>query len=270
MAKRFHGIGDFVRPLWPFCLNADSPQAQGLVRWWPLGYWPGNEFDLVSGQQLTNTGTVATPTSAGVMRTCRDFNGTNQFLQRADVPVAAVPLSLACWFLADGDAQDGLVSLNDNTVNNRFSLRTELGRTIRAATNTRTATTTATFTAGAWSHALARFTTATLRDAFVNGAGKVSNTDSATPTGLVQTDVGQEGGGGGDYAGLMADVRIYSRAITDLEAASFFSDPRLSLDLYYPLGRRVWSFPKRSVTFKPYPRPRGLEAGMSVLSGGMQ
>ena len=41
-------------PRWPFTLNTDSPQAQGLVAWWPLGeagrginYANGNKLDAI-------------------------------------------------------------------------------------------------------------------------------------------------------------------------------------------------------------------------------
>lgn len=271
MARRFHGIGELIRPLWPFTINRDSPQAQGLVRWWPLGYWPGHEFDLVTGQQLTNTGT--TVGFDLTTRRYRAFSGTSQFFNIPSAAVSAVPFTLACWFNQTSVATDWLVTLNNGGTTHAFDLSVassavRIGAPAGAGADS--VSTSTTFSSGVWNHACGVFASTTSRSVFLNGGGKATATESRTPAGIDTTDLGQAGNGSATFTGRMCDVRIYNLALRDLQVAAYFRDPRLSLDLYYPLGRRTWSFPKKLATFRPYPRPRGLDAGRSVLSGGMQ
>ena len=236
------GIGELVRPLWPFTINRDSPQAQGLVRWWPLGYWPDHEFDMVANQQLTNTATVVQTDVK--MRVRRDFP-TSHTLKSSLAVLTSVPLSLAAWInLGTPFTTKGVLSLDDNSTSNQFSIRVN-DTFIECRTNNSGATCSVAIGIGAWNHGLATFTSATSRAIFTNGVDKQTGTTDKTPSGINTTTVGEAPDGTQEFDGKLSDLRIYNRVLTDREAASYFSDPRLSLDLYYPLGRRTWSFPKK-------------------------
>src|SRR5262245_29711944 len=44
---------NIIRPAWPFELNDQSPQAQGLAAWWPCVHPGGNRlFDLFSSKRM--------------------------------------------------------------------------------------------------------------------------------------------------------------------------------------------------------------------------
>lgn len=274
MAKRFHGIGDFVRPLWPFAINRDSPQAQGLVRWWPLGLGFAY-YDLVAGIRAAPNGNVTVATDP-VMRQAYIGDASGDKLTVVDAAVTAVPLSLCTWSYQTGAGEEGSLAIDDGDIDGCFTIGIAGTGAYRARTQTAAATGQAssatTRISNAWTHICGVFSGVAARSVFVNGGSKGTDTTSVTPTGIANTVIGcRATDEAATWTGMLADARIYNRALTDLEAASYFSDPRLSLDLYYPLGRRVWSFPKSvAASFIPYPRPRGLEAGLSVLTGGMQ
>jgi len=258
------GIGELVRPLWPFTVNRDSPQAQGLMRWWPLGYFgAGNEKDLVAGHELTNTGSTQV-VSPGYLQVARNFASDTQWLKSSYTPITGYPLSLAAHFVDGNDSQNRtILSINNGSSGTgaiEHSLRTDAtSRVVVAATDNATqtevtATTSTTIAVLTLGHALGVFSSATSRSAFLNGGGKATNTTSRAASGLTTVSVGAGSGDEIPYLGKLADIRLYNRALTDLEAASYFSDPRLSLDLYYPLGRRTWSFGKRAAAASQAPR----------------
>lgn len=273
MAKRFHGIGDFVRPLWPFCVNADSPQAQGLVRWWPLGLG-FSYYDLVAGVRAAPNGNVTTANDP-VMRQAYIGDASGDKLTVASTPLTAVPLSLCTWSYWTGSGEEGTLAVDDGSITNCFTIGISGGGNYRARTQSGAGNGQADSIAAisnSWVHVCGVYYAINSRACFTNGGDKGTSTTSITPAGIVNTVIGaRETSASATWTGRLADARIYNRALTDLEAAEYFRDPRDSLDLYYPLGRRVWSFPKSlSASFIPYPRPRGLDAGMSVLRGGMQ
>lgn len=250
MAKRFHGIGDFIRPLWPFCVNWDSPQAQGLVRWWPLGLGFARQ-DLVAGVMMTVNGDVTVATDP-VMRQAYIGDATGDKLTVASTPLTAAPLSLCTWVYSTGTGEEGSLALDDGRSNDDlFTIGKTGTEVIRARTGssagggTSAQATSSTITNNVWTHICGVYAAANDRRCFANGGNKGTNATSVTPTGIANTTIGaRDTPATNTWTGMLADARIYNRALTDLEVASYFSNPRLSLDLYYPLGRRVWSFPK--------------------------
>ena len=67
--NRKYNLDGNSAPRWPFTLNKDSPQAQGLVSWWPGIIDPGNKrmVDLIGGRDMNMR--------AGVTRALNDFGG---------------------------------------------------------------------------------------------------------------------------------------------------------------------------------------------------
>jgi len=234
----------FARPPWPFAVNRDSPQAQGLVAWWPGGVFGGGfPVDVLGRWSMA----AALETPAVVADPLFGYAGsyTTGQLDVGAPPVTAVPLTLASWFYPGNTTADcNILLLYDADASDYFSLtlvgtasdRVRAGTVAGGAASIADSTTA--YVANTWQHAGAVFAAANSRAAFLNGGGKATNTTSRTPAGLVNLGMGLF-----NVAGRLADTRVYSRALADGEMAAYFSDPRLSLELYYPLGRKTWSFP---------------------------
>lgn len=127
-------------------------------------------------------------------------SASNRFTN-ASAPVTAAPATLACWFKpANLTACNNLLFVTNSTFNNYFGLEFDganlngQGDDVVLADTTNS---TSTFgvsgtggTAGSWMHCAAVFTSATSRQAFMNGVGGTVNTTSKTPTSLTVTHVG--------------------------------------------------------------------------------
>lgn len=157
-------------------------------------------------------------------------SASSQFLEAASVPIGSAPLTIACWFNSNTiTANQILVSLGKSTDStNAFALAifgAVGGDPVRATTTATTAASadsTAGYSANTWQHACAVFSAANARAAFLNGTNKGTNTTSRTPSGVDVTTVGALNGGGSHtifMSGLIAEVAIWSSALTDTEVA---------------------------------------------------
>jgi hypothetical protein len=110
--------------------------------------------------------------------------------------------------------------------------------------STGSVTPTSNVTLNTWQHITAIEYSSTSRACFLNGASKGTDTTSITP-GLVKGNVFEtlaaQSDGTGRFTGLIADVRIYNRALTDAEVWALY-DPRSRWDLYWQPNTRAYSF----------------------------
>lgn len=181
------------------------------------------------------------------------FDGSTQYLSRADAPVTAVPLSMACWANKPSGTEQGvLISIGDTAADTMFSMRyssvEDVEVTARQAGTSGVATSSGAGTAGdAWFHACGVYRTTTSRDAYRAGANKGSNATSITPTGLDRTYIGFGANSGSTdfHAGYVAEVAIWNIALSDQDVADLarglsplYVHPE-SLVLYSPLIGRM-------------------------------
>jgi hypothetical protein len=159
-----------------------------------------------------------------------DFNGTDQRLNTTSTPVAAAPLTLACWFRAD-----------DVTTNRcLFELATSAGAEgfrllvagalagdpiyadyiLSAGIN---AQTTAGYTANTFHHAAATFPNNTTVTAYLDGGNSATSTGSALNPAPTRINIGARflsSSAGLFFDGRIAEVGIWNVALTAAEIAS--------------------------------------------------
>lgn len=244
------------RPLWPFSINRDSPQTEGLVAWYPALHNPnltGGTVDLADGLfPLDNVNgtpnTIADSATFPQMGPVFDFvSGANDYLFRNEAVLTVVPVSFAVWFRVEaltGGTQT-LCELGQFGSQDRFILVFDdptagdplICQAKQGATNAN-ATTTTGVTVGQWHLATAVFETTTDRRVFIDGGSKGTNATAATPAGLNRTHMARSVSDGFNLNGQIAEVRIYNRALSDAEVRQMW-EPRTRWDLYKPIRGRT-------------------------------
>lgn len=241
-------------PEGPFAVNYDSPLAVGLVAWWPLNRPGRTAFNVVGQRSLYDlelTGTLAQVggPDGGLAYTC----SSSQYFQLPDgtVPATTVPLTLGCWFNPNAtNVTYCLMSLVSGGGYDGYMLQADGGSlyggvfVLARVPGTSVATSGGAFAARRWQHALGVFASSSSRTAYLNGSPGATNTDAGSAPTADRFSLGIDGLGGtygNPLAGLLADCCVWSRALSDAEARRLY-DPGTRWELYYPLGRRTYSF----------------------------
>jgi Concanavalin A-like lectin/glucanases superfamily len=163
----------------------------------------------------------------------------------AQAILTAVPLTMCCWTRPVSiGANYSMMFIHDGSINNLFGLQMFSGNVLAwcesggVGTNASSSTLA---TAGAWAHCAARFTSATSRDALLNGGGKGSDATNKTPGGLNAFCIGAQANGSPFLNGDLAECAMWNVALTDAEIAvlatgiaSWFVRPD-ALVAYWPL-----------------------------------
>jgi hypothetical protein len=154
-------------------------------------------------------------------------DASSQYLENATAPVTAVPLSVGCWFNSNDAAatqalvQIGVTGSNDNCFV-LFAAGSVAGDPVRFQTRTTSngvADSTTGYTANQWHHALGVTSATTSRAAYIDGGNKGTNTTNLTPAGIDSVAVGRRQANTAYMSGYIAEVAIWSAALTDDEAA---------------------------------------------------
>ena len=245
------------RPLWPFTINPSSPQANGLVAWYPMMPFI-DAYDIgPSGRFLaTNNGGLVWVADEEMGSVPLFDDASLQFFKSSIPPVTAMPLTISAWFLDDDGslADRNIVQIQDSGASNQFFRLGRRGTGENSIVGIASgngafgqATTTNTFTVNTWNLAVVVFFTATDRQVWLNADDANRGTDTAnhTPSGLNSMDIGREGDSdpADHWSGHIIDVRIYNRALTFPEIRHLF-DASTRWDLYYPLRQVIQPFVK--------------------------
>ena len=231
-------------PEGPFEVNWASPQAANLVAWMPV-LSDGNGPVLrerIRGVSLAAAGDYAW--ASGERNAAFQTNGTNAYASVA-VPLSVLTdqMSMSCWinpstlpqqtalFLNNGTSSVGWgICIGPNANNDVLGVLAN-GRYWNSSGWSFPA-------AGAWYQV-----TVTRRHPnwryYVNGVlvNTSANTDPPyTPT--TSFYVGYGAFAGRFWAGLLSDVRVYNRALSDADAWQLY-DPATRWELYQPM-RRMW------------------------------
>ncbi len=241
----------------PFTLNKDSPQAQGLVGWWPLSRGDLIARDLVG--RHPNSTIAGDPqvvvTEFGVLGI--DFDGVEDNLIIAQAEAVAAPLTLMCWYAPSSvaGAADNIFSLDDASTSDFFRLvrnDTKLQISIRESSGTiHVADSGNTFTINKFSLCVGRYNTIASRDVILdaNFGNSASDTNSATPAGISTTVIGGLTGSSGDVEGILLDARVYNIAVPDAVIAA----------AYHPSTRWDLSWQRRRTYFLPVAAAAALD-----------
>lgn len=154
-----------------------------------------------------------------------------QRIEADTAAVTAVPLTLACWFMAmDTTTEHCLVFVGDKGSSNNYFFLAASGNAggdpIRAytrdAVSNVVAASTAAYTANVWQHAAAVYAATNSRVAYLNGGNSGTETTIAVPVGPNRTSIGRVGRNV-PFAyldGLVAEVGIWNVALSASEIAA--------------------------------------------------
>lgn len=237
------------RPNAPYSINWDSPQANGLIAWYPELY-PGGAMDMVSG--LNSISIISgVPLVGGHVNMGRGVVGTNNDgLTAVTSNATALPLTIMCWIYSTDltVAQIAMSVYIAATTTNRWSLdlRGDLaGDFVRATTSnaggTNSSISDAAYPANEPFHLAGVFAGDASRTVYLNGMGGPESTTSRALTG--PTDrirlMMQSTGGTTGLIGGMFEARVYNRALTAAEVHEIW-DPTTRWDLYWRPSQRVY------------------------------
>jgi hypothetical protein len=227
-----------------FDVNWDSPQSKGLVAWWPMmASWgaSGDVRDLMHRFPTTMTNTP-TWTNGGEFGGVLSFDdAANEYTTISKAPVTGVPLSLTAWVYLDGDAAlQTIVGIGQPGTNNQFYMQywgnagDQILARARSAAADSFAITAAGAPSGEWIHACAVYEAADSRFAYWNGSNRGAAVVNVVPAGLNTTRIASSATAPGAYlGGMIADVRIYSRALSDEDVRQMY-DRCTRWELYKP------------------------------------
>lgn len=254
-------------PNLPFTVNYGTPQAQGLVAWWPLDGIAGRtvECRIRAGNRGTLGSTlvpynVVRPSyfdgALGIRSADDGVGGTNYITTGFDD--ALNDFTATCWFQLAVDTFAGRII--DKDVTSGFGIfQNTAGPTYAArilGTDTSNLTLANTVT---WHVAIRRSGTA---GAFIANGGALKATSSVSSSATNTTALGIGATSAGDNRSFVhiRDVRVYNRALTDAEIWALY-DPLTRFELYYPLGQKAYQLPLGSATPPPPTRSQVIICG---------
>lgn len=225
----------------PFTLNQASPQARGLMAWWPsLGNRHGAKLiDYSLYQRRDNyTGGTVDPTVIPTEERglAWSFDGSNDQVSATSASIPSQFGALCAWVkpnLSGTDVDFFFAGTGGNDFrwlaggsNNLwgFFIGAEYRISHAAPSNS------------VWTHVVLTWGTAG-SVLYFNGVSKASN--GSQPAAFNQTGltIGGSSGGAAYYNGQMDDIRIYNRPLAASEVMAMYL-PQTRWDLYAPL----WSF----------------------------
>lgn len=226
-------------PVGPFTLNRRSPQATGLIAWWPLGPGQYGMIRDVLGRWHMTAGNTPTIVGTEQGQATSFAAASSHYLEVDSLVVATFPFTLACRFNAS-DVTSGhpLVFVGDKDVTDHYSAiyaRGDVsGDPVRAFTHYYgtfpdvIVNTTTSYSANTWHHACGVFDSgANGMAAYLDGEGKNTG-EPNTPSNHDRVAIGALRDstpyyGGGSRA--IQDVRIYNIALTDAQVLEIARKP---------------------------------------------
>jgi len=240
-----HDGWPYGQPPSAFTLNHASPQAKGLVGWWPTAGTPGASVlhNYSSRKQLVGTfpGGAANPAWA----TERALGVVISYSGAQDVTVASFNISavtVSMWVKTSQVADMHLLNRDISAAHRvwQFRIQDSGGRKLQfVCFNTtgglNTATGTTILTDGVLHHVVGTYGSEMI-SVYVDGLyeGQAGRTGTLSQQ-VAEMRIGKPGGfGGGYYTGLVGDIRVYNRALSPAEIWQLWA-PQTRWDLYRPL-----------------------------------
>ncbi len=168
--------------------------------------------------------------------------------------LSSPPITMACWFKypqVAGGVNLTMCALADKDSGTEFTRMFMYNGAPRcqviSAGNNEQAAVASGITWDVWGHSCAVFANTSSRSIYLNGGGKVTNSNFASSAGLDRTSLGRTGDSSpGDYFfGWIAEMAIWNAALTDAEVlilskgySPLFVRPQ-NLAAYWPLLRGI-------------------------------
>lgn len=241
------------KPAWPFTLKSTSPQAGGLVLWYPMAPTTDTDVEDLSGNnrdavQVNGASWVAGMNGGSSL----DFDGTNDYvsLPSAASVASMTAASVSFWYRPDATPASNAALYYESTTTSgytRFGVyHTATGDLLAVMRDSDTGssftvTETAPFTPGVWSHIVLTVNATT--DSMVlyrNGASRgTPNTTakgaftSGTPADTIGMGAFTQPAGEAYINGQIDDFRIYNKALTQTDVDHLYN-AATRYDLYQP------------------------------------
>lgn len=248
-------------PRGPWTLNKDSPRAQGLVGWWPMGGASGGLYLPDYSESNAHMTLASGKFSLGdVGQPCITLNGTSDVASTATgtglISGAVAPFAMTTWFKANSaSTAERIFTVSSTSSSNPFNLlqlnssgKAEYQNRNDAATNSASYTSSASVVVGAWN-----FLGASVQS-IVAGTGNVYlvfNNETVTNTSnswagaqtLNKVAIGAFYFGstspGNFFGGDIGECCLYNVGKTSAELRAY-SDPGKRFELWYPLRSKKW------------------------------
>lgn len=244
------------RPLWPFAVNRDSLQAQGLLRWYPSSpVGIDTLFDLGDAPGYPGTLTGNTTWTADVEDggNVLSFDGTNSAISISANNLTFLRslsnVCVACWALplqtspVSGTVYNGAGMVMDNAaywglLHTNYTGQDNLWAYVWDGSAKVVGSS---YTVGIWTHLVLLLLAGSL-SMYMNGAlvgsvacGAIQNNSSSQVMGVGYQLTNY-------FHGYLRDVRVYDANQIDTNVFAEMYDPHTRWELYYPLRQRVWPF----------------------------
>ena len=231
----------------PFRLNKHSPQARGLVGWWPTLLNSGNKLPDKSGFGNDGAFPGGTPNPAWATSTqgsVLSYDGNEDYISMGDSDLFTPNfISISVWFKRVNNDRRLVSKDNNSPVTDRdwlikltasdtaqFSLWNQDNAIGTASGGTTISTTAFHIITGTWDGANIRVYVDGIQQAEAARTGtSVNNSGTALELGRRQ-DAAEH------YSGLIGDVRIYNRALSPSEVYQLYA-PQTRWELYEPIPR---------------------------------
>jgi Concanavalin A-like lectin/glucanases superfamily len=256
-------------PRWPFTMNTDSPQAQGLLAWYPILPFSS---PFLSTRDMARGIANGTGYSGGVVTSSNLLGGpaltfsTDGIIDCSPPAVAGLSqISVSAWIHPTTAGQNSTGKILESTPGSVIYFGYDGAATIFAHFFTTSgadpyARVTTGPVLGAMTHVVGSCSVGVANAMYFNGVSQILSTNdlgSGTVNAITILHVGNTGGVAQDFSGAMWDLRIYDRAIRSDEAWQMY-DPATRWDLYYELRTKTYLFPVPAVA-----------GGNNALVGGM-
>lgn len=235
------------RPSGPFSLNWASPQARGLLAWWPMASF-GPYAELVHGRNIV-------PNANGLIRAGLDgltldtSNVNRTHASNPQVPLASAPVptladtyTFSCWVRPlDTTGFGDTCAFSQWTGGQGWMLFINTGGIVRAYSGGNHTDGAIAIPVGAWSLILGTVytTPSSTCDLYVNGILDASGANGgiALTADLQWGQYGSSNGTGGRFQ--IADSRIYGRSFIPADVWALY-DGRTRWDLYWQPSSRLF------------------------------
>lgn len=234
-----------------FTLNRNSPQADGLVGWWPSLASRGGSVlrDLVYGNNGAFTGDTNWQSNPEI-GAWLDFDGAGDHVQMADRDEYSLNttggLTVCAWAAVDTQFTRSVIVSKGAASNYEWALKFENSTNLKvfmwtlAGSNYLTATSSTTYVMGTLYHTAFTAildTEVRLYENAVEVANDISSSGSyGNGTSVVR--IGERGDGQDDLNGRVGGIRIYNRSLYPAEIWQLYA-PETRWDLYLPI-QRIW------------------------------
>ena len=286
-----HGI---QRPRWPFTINRDSPQAEGLAAWWPM-MPPGGDIvlDLLDGKhQMTFTDMDPATDWISDVEMYEGINvdegGNVEHLLNTSLPpqiASDTSGAVELWLRRTSNTPGGTPFYIGDSGTSANLFRIAFGAAsdtvqilLKGGTDFYRATISIDLSSN---HHLLFAVDSTGNALYLDGvkqtltytSGSASSTQwLSSLTGLDKCMLGADhlAGGINPFRGNLYTSAVWSNFRPADGVVASLSQPITRWDRYYELGRVFYSFAAAAVAFVPYPNPRyALTGGMQPMDGGV-